>query len=201
MELSELLTEVRSYIAEPEAGFITDTEITRWLNLAQYDVVNKTECLESKITLSETGSEFALPSDCLKVKWVLYNGDRLTYIPFTEYLNVSSRTDTGVVSHYTLRRHNLYLCYASDTANEITVYYVEIPDELSASDDIPFNEEDRLVPFHNLLVLYAAYRAKLKAREADAGSMAQEYSAGLQNMKEMLMPYQPRYIREVPNGD
>ena len=201
MELSELITEVRSYIAEPEAGFITDTEITRWLNLAQYDVVNKTQCLQNSADITESSGSFSLSSDAVRVKWVVYDGDKLTYMPFVEYLNVDSRTDVGVVSHYAVKGNKIFTCYATSSGATITVYYDEIPDELSASDDIPFNEEDRLVPFHNLLVLYAAYRAKLKAREEDAGSLIQEYMAGLQNMKEMLMPYQPRYIREVPNGD
>ena len=200
MTLDELKTEVRSYIAEPEAAFITDVEITRWLNLGQYDVVNKTGCLQNSADITENSGSFSLSSDAVRIKWVVYEGDKLTYMPFVEYLDVDERTDEGVVSHYTVKGNKIYTCYATPSGATITAYYDEIPDELSDSDDIPFNEEDRLVPFHNLLVLYAAYRAKLKAKEEDAGSMLQEYVAGLQNMKEILMPYQPRYVREVPDG-
>ena len=202
MTFVEIQTEVRSYVAEAEAGFFSDTEIKRWINLAQNDIIVKTECLESMATITKKGSGFALPADALKVKWVLYDNDKLDFFLFADYLKVKNRTEESTVSKYTLRRHNVYLCYAPESANEIDVYYVEIPDKLVDDTDVPLNGERHLYPFHNLLVLYATYRAKIKAREKDeANSYLQEYLAGLETIKMTMTKYQARYIREVEDGE
>lgn len=75
MQASELITQIRSELVEPIAGFWTETELLGWINRAESDFVNRTRILEDKDTTSTIQgiTEYPLPSNCLSIRGVLYN--------------------------------------------------------------------------------------------------------------------------------
>ena len=46
----------------------------------------------------------------------------------------------------------------ADKTYTITVYYAEIPDDMTSDSDVPFREIDQLVPYHDLICLWVAAR-------------------------------------------
>lgn len=75
MLASEIITDVRRELLEPQAGFWTDAELLRHLNRAEKDFVNRTRILEDTASLSTTNGvmDYQLPDNWVSAKLVLYN--------------------------------------------------------------------------------------------------------------------------------
>jgi hypothetical protein len=83
MQASELITQIRSELVEPIAGFWTDAELLGWINRAEADFVNRTRILDDRDYTStiQGVTEYPLPSNCLSIRGVMYNRALATETP------------------------------------------------------------------------------------------------------------------------
>lgn len=113
---------------------------------------------------------------------VLYNGKRLTKTTMAALDSKSSNwraRTAGTPQEWYRRGKYLYLDRKIDTAgtNYMRVYAVLISDDWT-TDVAPFNQLTYLEPYHSVIVLYLAMKAKAKVGKPEEAAKAQaEYSA------------------------
>ncbi len=168
MNLSEIRSDIYSQIDEETTStYITSTELNRWINQAQSIINRKTREIKSSTTLTSTAStaSYALPSDCLSIERVFYDGEHIhkaTWPELDELGLTDSSAGTGVPDYYVRRGGYLYLYPVPSTSSlNIVVTYIARPATLSDDSDEPEIDEEE----HELLVLYSIYKFRLKDEE------------------------------------
>lgn len=80
MQISEIITDVRSELVEANAGFWTDSELLALANRAEKDFVQKTRCMEGKIYLSTVlgQQDYLLPNQFLSAIDIFFNTPNTT---------------------------------------------------------------------------------------------------------------------------
>jgi len=160
MNLTTLISDVRSRLDEDTEGYWTDTMITRWLNEGNRDVAYRMENLEATETSNIVANQhnYSLPSDYLKIKRVTADSHPLSYIDFPrlnayESKGTASTATTGNPEVYYLWNDeiNLYPTPSAGVTNGLVISYYKSPATLADGADTPDNPEQ----LHYLLVLYA----------------------------------------------
>lgn len=190
MNFAELKNEVASRLEDTNFDNFTEAEIKRWLNLGQMDIVTKTDCLKSSATtdVTEDQREYTLSDDCIKILRITYNDDRLGCTSFEE-LDLNDKDwmdDTGTPTNYLKYKNEIWLYPLPDASKTdgLKIFYVEMPDDMSADADIPFNGRKSLYPYHELIVLYALMRAYQKdEKPAEARDAGGEYMLRLRLLR------------------
>lgn len=185
MQASQLITQIRSELVEPIAGFWTDAELLGWLNRAETDFVNKTRILDDRdYTSTQQGiTEYPLPSNCLSVRGVMYNRALATDTPDWTRLVPSNlekkmqqspnfpNTDTTTQNEpgsYMIWGRTLILWPTPDRtqSDNIILYYKAKPIPLvSVTDQI--NLDDSL---QEAIIAYVLWKAWKKGQEDDKGT-------------------------------
>jgi len=77
MKVSDIITQVRTELVEPVAGFWTDDELLGWINRFERHFNNLTRIMENKamMTLVPGRSSYRLPGDWLSAKAVFVNNN------------------------------------------------------------------------------------------------------------------------------
>ena len=194
----DLVSQVRTELSEPIEAFFLNAEIVVWLNKAQLEICTIAEALKKTVTVNLDGSaNYALPADFHKEIRIRYKTGgsefrNLEWMPNDRYLSFRTITTSSFPTHYTIVGNDLYI-YPTPTSTTDTFdhYYIALPQALDLDTSVPFNGEDRLTPYHELLVLYAAGKGKLNEGESEEGAVRMSaYYSGMQNMKHALR--QPR---------
>lgn len=183
--LTDLITHVRQRADQENGTFVSDAEITHYINDEIHDVYSKMVNIDDGTlfgtvapTLTSVGDNaYALPSDFMRLIDVnIYSGSR--WIPSSpadpqNYYQLLSDTYTGDYdTRYFLRRNNsqdryeLYLFPAKLVAN-IGVRYIPNPEALSTGSDTlkwPSN-------WHLSVVLGAAIKCMVKEESDPTGIM------------------------------
>jgi len=84
---AEMIASVRRQLADPTGRWWSDSQLAGYVEAWQTDINNKYEFIVSTATVTMTGSEFNVPTDCQRVTWVLTtatNGTLYTIPPTSE---------------------------------------------------------------------------------------------------------------------
>jgi len=167
LSLSDIRTHIRNNVNDPS----TDTNKQRWanaeidflVNQGQREVCDITWCLytSTNIALVSGTTYYSLPSDTHFIDRVVYNNSTvLPYKPIplldredSDWLSTAIGTPTSYHLKYPKRDIGFSPC--PNNTNNIEVFYVKVPSDLSSDDDIPYNSTEILYPYHHLLIDYA----------------------------------------------
>lgn len=149
---------------------LEDTDILRWINDAQREIVNTNKVLKAKATLGTiTGvSEYKYPEeDIHQIEGILYDGLALINIPFAQAqstLFTLPDAQTGHPSYWYEWASTITLWPAPEEEGKLTLFYTKRPDDLVALAE-PLQLDDR---YYQLIVNYVM---------AQAYEMDEDYSA------------------------
>ena len=182
--LSVLISEVRSLADMVGSTFVTDAEITNWLNLelgALYDaLVTKHEdyflaASPQAITCGGTTGTVALASDCYKVMGVDVQLSNTEWQPVRRFQFAERNQNTGTLSgecsyRYRLMGSNIVLDPIPASGTKFRVWYAPTMTRLaSASDAIALGNG-----WERHAVLGAAAKALMKEESDASGLLAEQ---------------------------
>lgn len=166
--LGGLVTEVRSFIVEPTASFVSDLEIETWINKAVMNVVAWSRCMtgSTQFVLDTGVTEYEMLDNYVAVTGVQYQSGA-TKFRSLKPTNVNQRDrvakgfdkpeffyeDNGVVGILPLKDTDTHTA----TGNTIYVLYVPLQSKLETPDAIPTPAD-----YDELIVYYATWHAFLK---------------------------------------
>ena len=171
MTLSEMITAVRSQIAEPSETtdkFWTDDEITQWINNGYRQFCMITKIVKDLFvkTYEEETREKTFTVDFAqidRVEWENEDEDIIELLPIAmEDVDFTSDAETNTPEKYYLRSYNVIgLEPVPDEDGTLNVYCSYVPEELSGNDNEPMIPE----VFHDALVEFACWKARLKYKD------------------------------------
>jgi len=172
MNLSSLRERVYSELTEEENRYFSDTEIDRWLNIAQNKITIKVEHLKETSYLETDGSEkYELPNDFIREFEVKLEDDFLDQIGMEE-------ADDTYSQYYYIWEDDLYLTEDS-TGENLYIYYYKLPEEMEEDTDTP----DIPIEYQDLLVIHAVYKAKQKDDKYEQAEFhKRDFREGLNDM-------------------
>lgn len=182
MTTNDIITQIRSALVEPVAGFWTNEELILWINRGQSDFVNRTRVLEDKdVTSTEANvGVYPLPSNCLSVRAIFINlateGQTANWrrlVPSNLEKNAQQSPNftatgdgqTGDPGSYMIWGRSLYLFPIPRTtgSDNLMMFFKAKPIDITASDQ-PLGLDDSL---HEALIAYVLWRAFEKEKEFD----------------------------------
>lgn len=185
------------------------------INIVQDDIVAFTKCLKGRCLVTPIAEygEYRLPNDLLTIDRVTYSisdsttdHKRLTWMSLAD-LDIDKMTWEGIGSglprEYYERRNYIGLypkpssTYA--TTKALKIDYWKKPEALSDDDDIPFDGDYSLYPYHDLIIIGVVIMCK-----KDEGSWQEvqvlqvEYAALLKSLHDyvLMRPDEQTIIRE-----
>jgi hypothetical protein len=195
MKLNSLLTDVRNELVEASASFWSDTELIALANRAERDFVQKTRCLEGKVTISTIVGQpdYPLPANWLSALAIFINTPSTTGTPSWARLTPSNlekesqvnanflATDStvlGVPHSYMIWNKSLYLDNVPDAAYTITMFFKAKPIPMIVTTD-EINIDDSLSEAINNFILWKAWK-----KEQEQGNANEAMVLYLDNVKQ-----------------
>ena len=184
MNLLQIISAVQRQFGDESGAQITTSDIIRWANDAQTDIVRKTEVLQIHAETDSVGNDgsYDLPSDFIRIRRVSYDGTKIDRIELEEIDDVRGSRGRGNTSGdpvwYYVWGTRLWLYPAPDEngIGNLDIYYVKAPDELVNSADIPEIPSH----MHEDIVRYCLGRAKeLDEEDGKAQEVMGDYEARL----------------------
>jgi hypothetical protein len=181
MNLGQIVASVQRQFGDESGAQITRSDIVRWSNDALVDITRKTEVLQVHAetdTLKEDGS-YDLPHDHIRIRRVSYRGYRLKRTEL-EALDEAQPLQKGQAAgsphafYVWGRKIWLFPKPSRDGEGKLEIYYVKMPDELVADQDVP-----EIPPhMHEDIVRYCLARAKeLDESDEKAQEIMADYAA------------------------
>lgn len=176
---NEMLTFVRSLIAEAEAKFWTDAELIMYLNghfKLYQEIINNSQyglyLTDTTVTLSANSNYAALPSDCSgKIYNVLDIGNSYRELQFESY-NTHNKysSEKGTPTGMCISGSRIYFNRYTGTERTYMLNYYKFPTEIAANDtEVDFPDIGAM-----LLCYEAAATARIKDRDNDLTWITQE---------------------------
>lgn len=138
MNLSQIINAVQRQFGDESGAQITRSDIIRWANHGQVDIVRKTEALQIHAetdTLKDDGS-YDLPTGYVRVRRVTFDGRKLERVELEELDDLvpdrdsNGESSTPVYYYMWGSRLFIYPAPARAGAGNLDVYYVKMPNEL-----------------------------------------------------------------------
>lgn len=187
MNKGEIRTAVRDEISEPTPGFVSNTEIDRWTNRANYDLAEAAgmESGTSTTVTTVSGTEsYDLASDFGLVDQVeLVDASDPNAFDILQPKEHQERQDqTGKPAGYYVLAGKLYVVPKPDGVYTLRVWYLRTGVTLTADGDTP------IVParYHDLITLFDISQAKRKGDDPAYLTYLQDYVAGREGMVAFL---------------
>jgi len=185
--LLEVITAIRDEISEPQEGFVSNAELKRWINRANYDLTDSAgiESITPQSIATVIGTEsYALDSDAGLVEQVeLVDASNSLLFTILTPLSLAERTDgQGAPRGYFIREGELVVVPVPDGAYTLNVWNTKAGVTLVNDSDTPI-----ILPrFHDLLTLFGVSQAKRKGDDPAYLTYLQDYVAGREGMVEFL---------------
>ena len=198
MTLTQIRTRFRLLVPEVNSGILSDTNLNLFINDGALDVVRRTDCLWNVYDqdVVDGTRTYSPPSDSIKILEVWYGGTgaweklpKVTMQFLAHEIDDEWMNNTGTICSYYEAEQNTIGLYRTPTSNEagtsyLRIYYVEQPDTLVNDSDTPFNNMTNLYPYHDLILLYAMYKAKqMMGKWEQAVAIENNYLAKCREMK------------------
>lgn len=180
MNLLEMRTRVRETIRDDAKQWITDNEITDWINEAYYELASRFEHLRHQATGTVTDS-IALPTTppVVRIQLLVVDGDEQPIVFVDEEAFQSYRLSGAAPTVRIARVFDgvIHLWPTLEVATDYTLDYVALPSVVLAGDtDTPELPEH----LHPRLIRYAQAQAMLKSDDLQRyGEYQAMFHAGL----------------------
>jgi hypothetical protein len=158
--LNDVVIWVKRQFGDESGVQVTDSDIIRWTNQAQMEVVNKTPIIQATaITQSVIGTQtYAIPPDMIQLESIMFDGNILQPNNF-EGIRSELGDDnnvSGTPMYWYLWANQIYLWPIPSTVKSISVNYSKTPTNVSGLADklgLPDRYFDRVCEY----VLSKAY--------------------------------------------
>lgn len=170
-----MVSRVRILIEDLKGGKYPDSFIQDMINEGLRDLCRKTMILEdtdTDLTYSSTYDGFALPSDCIKIKKLLWTDSHGNYVPIesknldaiydmrNQWIDISaSEADSLNPMAYAL--HEKYIVLDSTTQTSPRLYYYKYDAALTGTGSPTIDSE-----YHKFLIDYAVFNIDPGNRDA-----------------------------------
>jgi hypothetical protein len=192
-----ILQEIRRSLKQPATdGLWADTEYLRRANIVMRKICEESECLKTIDTSNTSVSgtaDYNKPSGCSRLTRVAYGNQRVfgilkAELDMTSFQSGSEwQTLTRTPTRYIDKPTSITLLpYPNDTGTVITMEYIAQPTELTAVGDIPFNAQNNLYSFHDLIVAGVVYRCMLEDRNQFYMEWKSIYEKGILKLKDFV---------------
>ena len=183
---SDVLSRVRDQLVETTAAFWTDAELYRYMTDAEREINNQIHCyqLSTAATSVTAQSGYTLPSDCLYIHRVTYDGVPLREIDqrrgdTLDMPGYGGSVQSGSPTHYyRYGTDMIYMWPTPVTTAPVGYFYTGEPAAITTAStlfSIPAN-------FHQPLQDYVLYRAFTKDQDqARSEWHKREYMQGIQD--------------------
>lgn len=209
LTLDDLITQVRIFLhdtsEDTDRQRWSDVQITSAINIAQNNVNCLTWCSHGNYSISVTTGtrEYALASDVYAIERVTLDDEVIPQISIASLdkddEDWEGSTTDGTPTDYYIRQ-NLTSSESSrvigfnplpDDDFTVKVFYISIPEDMSADTDEPFNDYARIAPYHNLVILYTIYWLQSADGNLNEATLAwKQYQAEIAHMN--------KYINFIP---
>ena len=190
--ISTLITRSRTRINETSTTFHTDANLIAYADEGQKYVVRETKSLEgsSTTTVASGTQTYALPSDCIVIRRITFDGIKLFPIDFIELdeAGLDETDSTGTPSNYYIWNDTLCLYPIPGGSGTLKIYYYKAPATISLS---TASLETKVV-YDDAIICYMTYLALIKDSESDlsnidkADYMMSECNAKILSIKNQL---------------
>lgn len=166
---------LQQYNAVGDSMF-SDDLMRNLLWAGQMELAIKAKCIEDQFTTTTVASQtqYALPTNCMAIKWIEYNGTPLQRISDREYdaltLNNSVTTLTGTPQYFKEFDKTLWLLPTPDSAVTLRIYAFVAPTQMTASSSFEVPDE-----FVLDLVDYCLYRMAAMDKNFDVADRYKAY--------------------------
>ena len=203
MQLSILVTELTDLITFNDSS---DTKAKRWLNQAYkqlaYEAMTIAATADTE-SLVANQQEYDFPSDCYSdgIIWVAFDKERIPFLTMTELADMDEdwQTETATEPDYYYVRGKKYGFYPVPSANDsnaITVYYYQLPADMSQDADTPSLLDSDL---HDYIVYGAAHKAAIATLDPRAGYFKGLFEEGLERAKQRGLSSHGSTIQPIEN--
>ena len=178
--LNDVLIDVKRAFGDESGVQLTDTDITRWVNAGQLEIVSKTRLLkavaQTDLIADQVFYEFPA-AEILEVESLHVDGEPLppmTFVEAEEYIlrYDPERKDRGTPKIWYSYGEQIFLWPVSDTTvtNGVTLFYTPAPVNVT-------DPGDRLAlpdKYFNALIRYVLYKAYEMDENFEAANMKQQ---------------------------
>jgi len=204
MNRSEIKTRFREENPEITDRVITDAVLDSWLLEGNLNFAIRARIIQKKDTFTPAigeggyGNEWDLTdkiSDFFDIDEYPGGGVAHNDLPLkkTTVAKMDAEDETwrtqsnGTPDEYYRWGQWLGVDYPVSNTDDITVYYIALPEDFDDDGKTPFNQLANLTPYHYALVLYLTMRAKSKVgKPQEKMAAAAEYAGYIQWVKTML---------------
>jgi hypothetical protein len=182
VNLGQIILSVQRQFGDTSGAQITVTDITRWANDAQIDIVRRTECLQIHAETNAIAADgsYYLPDDYVRLRRVTFDGVKLERVELEELDGIAGSREagetTGSPGYFYVwgTRLWLYPAPASSGSGNLDIFYVKRPDTLENNSDIP----EIPTHMHEDIVRFCLGRAKeLDEEDGKAQEIMADYEA------------------------
>ena len=182
--LSDVMTEVKRAFGDESGVQLTDSDLIRWTNAGQVDIVTKNKILKA---LAQTDivagtAQYAFPSvSVIEVESIHVDGSpipALSFVEAEEYILKydSDRSDSGTPRIWYPYAGQIFLWPKPDSniTNGLSLFYTPMPTAVVASGDL-LGIPDK---YFNTLINYVLYKAFEMDENFDASSLKMQEMMG-----------------------
>jgi hypothetical protein len=171
MLVSEIISEARGILQEPDQTFYTDAEFIAWINRALLDFCRLSQLIRDSTTFLSVAdqADYDYPTGFLKVMYLKYKDTKLVFqdIPKLERFDSEwlSAAAVAIPSYYYFFKYNKISIYPKpNTTDDImSIYYIRKATAITADTQTPEIPEE----YHYALEDYALAMAKMKDGQYD----------------------------------
>lgn len=186
MLVSDIITRVRNIAGDVDVLQFTDADIMRWINDGMRECAMDNDLLQKTATTTVTSgtSEYALPTDILRLHSVKYDNQKLPVLTLEEFDEqfTTDGSDTGVPINCLIWAGFVRLWPTpTNSVDELKIDYIRTPVDVTLAADTP----DLPVGYHPRLVDYCL--AQVAQQDDDLGRYQlkmDEFRSGVQKLKD-----------------
>jgi hypothetical protein len=197
LTLSEARSAIRRNVRDTASSTslrrYSDAVLLAYVNEAQRVIINATWASSDSSTqaaVSGTGT-YAYPSEAIHVWRVTYAGANLPELDFrwkdVDTQNNAWETTTGTPEAFVRDRSEPGTIRLSPvpsaSGSEVKLFYFQRVPDLASDTDVPFDSDDRLYPYHDLIVYHVSARIFMSEnRTAEAAIYGGLFDEGVEEM-------------------
>ncbi len=186
----QLSQDIKRVFGDESGVQLDTTDILRWANAAQMEIVSNNKALKAKATLPAVIGQSTYSFPAVKIQQIEalhYDNVRLENVPFAEaerYIisNDPSQTEQGTPSFWYEWDGELTVWPKPDSTKTLTLYYTAYPDELTGDVNQLLSVPDK---FYNAVVDFILAKCYEMDEDMNASQLAESrFRAALENQME-----------------
>lgn len=186
----QLSQDIKRVFGDESGVQLDTTDILRWANAAQMEIVSNNKALKAKATLPAVIGQSTYSFPAVKIQQIEalhYDNVRLENVPFAEaerYIisNDPSQTEQGTPSFWYEWDGELTVWPKPDSTKTLTLYYTAYPDELTGDVSQLLSVPDK---FYNAVVDFILAKCYEMDEDMNASQLAESrFRAALENQME-----------------